>query len=176
MLSSNQKRDQNLRIQLQPFWCGFSNQVIDHDHDIRVRLYFRSLRGCRDPFDRRTRAHRCRIVGASTRTAPRGGEYRADVRAPGGSSTAHDLATPPESWRLRFAELAEQCGLDVDIDIGHHGVADYFRHCGTGGGSAGPDSIPFATITSGFETRSLQNPLHSASLSFLEGFQVPVND
>jgi hypothetical protein len=39
-----------------------------------------------------------------------------------------NLAPPPTSWRPRFAELAEQCGIDVDIDIAHQGVDEYVRN------------------------------------------------
>lgn len=38
------------------------------------------------------------------------------------------LPAPPESWRLRFAELAEQCDLGVAIDTAQRGVADYIQN------------------------------------------------
>jgi hypothetical protein len=44
----------------------------------------------------------------------------------------HNLRTnsapPPESWRLRFAELAEQCRLGVDIDTARREIDDYLRN------------------------------------------------
>jgi hypothetical protein len=36
-----------------------------------------------------------------------------------------ELATPPESWRVRFAELATQCGIEVDIDSAFRSINDY---------------------------------------------------
>jgi formate hydrogenlyase subunit 6/NADH:ubiquinone oxidoreductase subunit I len=38
-----------------------------------------------------------------------------------------ELAAPPESWRGRFAELAAQCGIDVDIDATLRSVNEYMR-------------------------------------------------
>jgi len=38
------------------------------------------------------------------------------------------LMPPPESWRPRFAELAEQCGIEGDLHDAHRLVEDYIRH------------------------------------------------
>lgn len=36
-----------------------------------------------------------------------------------------ELAPPPESWRARFAELAAQCGIDIEIDSALKSVNEY---------------------------------------------------
>ncbi|MGO9229212.1 MAG: nucleotidyl transferase AbiEii/AbiGii toxin family protein [Bryobacteraceae bacterium] len=38
-----------------------------------------------------------------------------------------ELAPPPESWRARFAELAAQCSMDVEIDSALRSVNEYVR-------------------------------------------------
>ena len=38
-----------------------------------------------------------------------------------------ELAPPPESWRSRFAELAAQCGIKIEIDAALRSVNDYPR-------------------------------------------------
>jgi hypothetical protein len=38
-----------------------------------------------------------------------------------------ELAPPPESWRARFAELAAQCGIDIEIDSALRCVNEYVR-------------------------------------------------
>lgn len=39
----------------------------------------------------------------------------------------HTLVPPPASWLPRFAELAEQCGLERDLLHAHRSVEDYIR-------------------------------------------------
>ncbi len=36
-----------------------------------------------------------------------------------------ELAPPPESWRVRFAELAAQCGVNIEIDSALRSVNEY---------------------------------------------------
>ncbi len=38
-----------------------------------------------------------------------------------------ELPPPPESWRVRFAELAAQCGIDIEIDSALRSVNEYVR-------------------------------------------------
>ena len=38
-----------------------------------------------------------------------------------------ELAPPPESWRARFAELAAQCSIDIEIDSALRSVHEYVR-------------------------------------------------
>ncbi len=38
-----------------------------------------------------------------------------------------ELAPPPESWRARFADLAAQCSMDVEIDSALRSVNEYVR-------------------------------------------------